>query len=81
VLPGESPVYTGDGISGTPFHLERILALDKAALSLRSLKSRLIFPIIAATVRRAFLSSGLYSARGVLDQDFAGRAESGAVGL
>jgi hypothetical protein len=57
------------------------LALDsEGGAQPTPLKSRLIFPIIAATVAGLSFHQD-YNAQGVPDLDSAGRAESGAVGL
>ncbi len=57
------------------------LALDSEGTAQpTALKSRLIFPVIAATVAGLSFHQD-YNAQGVPDLDSAGRAESGAVGL
>ena len=57
------------------------LALDsEGAAQPTPLKSRLIFPVIAATVAGLSFHQD-YNAQGIPDLDSAGRAESGAVGL
>jgi hypothetical protein len=57
------------------------LALDSEGTAQpTALKSRLIFPLIAATVAGLSFHQD-YNAQGVPDLDSAGRAESGAVGL
>jgi hypothetical protein len=57
------------------------LALDSEGTAQpKALKSRLIFPLIAATVAGLSFHQD-YNAQGVPDLDSAGRAESGAVGL
>jgi len=57
------------------------LALDSEGTAQpAALKSRLIFPLIAATVAGLSFHQD-YNAQGVPDLDSAGRAESGAVGL
>jgi len=57
------------------------LALDaEGATRVSSPKSRFIFPAIAAAVAGLSLHQDV-NAQGVPDQDIAGRAESGAVGL
>jgi hypothetical protein len=57
------------------------LALDaEGAAHATSPKSRFIFPAIAAAVAGLSLHQD-YNEQGVPDQDFGGRAESGAVGL
>jgi len=79
------PAGTVQGIQGylegVEANVDAHLALDsEGAARARSPKTRFIFPAIAIAV------SGLsfhqdYNAQGVPDQDIAGRAESGAVGL
>ena len=57
------------------------LALDsEGATRARSPKTRFIFPVIASAVAGLSLHQD-YNSQGIPDQDIAGRAESGAVGL
>ena len=79
------PAGTVQGIQG---YLEGVeadfdahLALDsEGATRARSPKTRFIFPAIAIAVAGLSFHQD-YNAQGVPDQDIAGRAESGAVGL
>jgi hypothetical protein len=79
------PVGAVQGIQG---YLEGVeadfnahLALDsEGATRARSPKTRFIFPIIASAVAGLSLHQD-YNSQGIPDQDIAGRAESGAVGL
>jgi hypothetical protein len=79
------PVRPAQGVQG---YLEGVdadfnehLALDsEGAARVSSPKTRFIFPAIAAAVAGLSLHQD-YNAQGVPDQDIAGRAESGAVGL
>lgn len=79
------PQGTGRSVQG---YLEGVeadfnshLALDsEGAARARSPKSRFIFPAIAVAVAGLSLHQD-YNEQGVPDQDIAGRAESGAVGL
>jgi hypothetical protein len=68
-------------LEGVEADFDAHLALDsEGATRARSPKTRFIFPAIAVAVAGLSLHQD-YNSKGVPDQDLAGRAESGAVGL
>jgi len=68
-------------LEGAETDFEAHLALDsEGAATASSPKTRFIFPVISAAVSALSFHQD-YNAKGVPDQDFGGRAESGAIGL
>ena len=68
-------------VEGVEADLEAHVALDsEGAMRVRSPKTRFIFPAIAIAATGLSFHQD-FNAQGVPDQDIAGRAESGAVGL
>jgi hypothetical protein len=77
---GGSQAIRGD-VEGVEANFDAHLALDpEGATRVTSPKTRFIFPAIAMAVAGLSFHQD-YNAQGVPDQDVAGRAESGAVGL
>ena len=80
-VPAAQPQSMQGYLEGVEADWSAHLTLDsEGAAQPAQLKSRLIFPIIAATVAGLSFHQD-YNAQGVPDLDSAGRAESGAVGL
>ncbi len=80
-VPSREPQTIQGYLEGVEADWAAHLALDaEGAAQPTALKSRLIFPLIAATVAGLSFHQD-YNAQGVPDLDSAGRAESGAVGL
>jgi hypothetical protein len=80
-VPSAEPQSIQGYLEGVEADWSAHLALDsEGAAQPAALKSRLIFPLIAATVAGLSFHQD-FNSQGVPDLDSAGRAESGAVGL
>ncbi len=81
VLPGGAAQDIQGYVEKMETDFDSHLALDsEGAARISDSKTRFIFPAIAATVAGLSLHQD-YNQQGIPDQDVAGRAESGAVGL
>ncbi len=80
-LPGSTAQSIQGHLAGVEANLDAHMALDEeGAIHTSSPKARFLFPAIAVAAAGLSFHQD-YNAQGVPDQDIAGRAESGAVGL